>query len=634
MKFTYVLICFLVALPVIAQKRSSEAPRTIYTQSKGSVVTILTFGSKNEPLSQGSGFIVSKNLIVTNYHVLAGSTTASVVFNDGTIVVSKAVVAASQPKDLAILDVDTGNKIPLTMGSELQLKVGESVYAIGAPNGLPASLSDGLVSAFRQDEGQFLIQITAPIAPGSSGGPLFNHQGQVVGITTSRLKDGGFGFAVGANDIEQLLLVTLTVPLALTDLPQDFSSEGTSNELKTVQDLYEQKKYNEAFASFHKLAIRTQIGFDGQLILCKIEKKLNEYNAANEACDTAIRLNPDSADAYTEKSATLYALGDLESAETMEVKATQLSNDIHYLNFLGQIYYAEEKYSLIRNQINADSKDPFVLSLLAGAYLHNGDYDSFKQITSKITEIKGPNNAWQLYIDGLTALKNLDYVTATDKFHKCAEDEDFLDPSCLIALANIEATNSDYASAQSDIEAAMKRYPRNHEAITEAIFISLLQGKIQDAGQIHNQLALLTHEPQDDSTECLYYYGSNKASAATEYCNNYKSKNETNYAAWLNAGYVELDNAQYSQAYLDFSKAKTLFNNSKDKHAKVEDLNLSWGIILSTYYSGDQKQAKKLFKEVKKLYPESKTIKTLKEQPLVWSDNTQSLAMKVITDFR
>ena len=245
MKFAYVLIAFLVTFPLTAQKRSTESPRTIYTQSKGSVVTILTFGPKNEPLSQGSGFVVSKNLIVTNYHVLAGSTTASIVFSDGTIVISKSVVAASQPKDLAILDVDTGNKPSLTVGSELQLKVGESVYAIGAPNGLPASLSDGLVSAFRQDEGQFLIQITAPIAPGSSGGPLFNHQGQVVGITTSRLRDGGFGFAVGVNDIEQLLLVTLTVPLSLSDLPQDYS-DGTINELQTVQDLFEQKQYSEA----------------------------------------------------------------------------------------------------------------------------------------------------------------------------------------------------------------------------------------------------------------------------------------------------------------------------------------------------------------------------------------------------
>ena len=151
-----------------------------------------------------------------------------------------------------------------------------------------------------------------------------------------------------------------------------------------------------------------------------------------------------------------------------------------------------------------------MLTLLAGVYLHNGEFDYFKQITSKITEIKEANNAWQLYIDGIAALKNLDYTAAKEKFQKCEEDEDFLDPSCLTELADIEATNGDYASAQSHIESAMKRYPKNHEAISRAIFIYLLQGKSQDATQNHNKLSFLTHEPQDDFTECLYYYGVNK----------------------------------------------------------------------------------------------------------------------------
>ena len=184
-------------LPIVAQTNGSAGPEAVYSKCKTSVVTILTFDKNRAPLSQGSGFIVSNGRVVTNYHVLAGGNSASIIFHDGSITLVKAVIAASRPKDLVIVEAETGNRSPLILGDELQLKVGETIYTIGAPDGLTSSLSNGLVSAFRQDEGQFLIQITAPIAPGSSGGPLLNSQGEVVGVATSKLKDGGFGFARG-----------------------------------------------------------------------------------------------------------------------------------------------------------------------------------------------------------------------------------------------------------------------------------------------------------------------------------------------------------------------------------------------------------------------------------------------------
>lgn len=177
MKLMYSAACILVAINLSAQTKGNLSPETIYSQGKGSVVTILTFDANKAPLAQGLGFVVAKNRVATNYHVVAGSTSATVVFGDGSTVPVKSVNAASQPEDIAILEVETGSRPALRLGDELQLKVGESVYAIGAPSGLPASFSDGLVSAFRQDAGQFLIQTTAQVAPGSSGGPLFNKMG-------------------------------------------------------------------------------------------------------------------------------------------------------------------------------------------------------------------------------------------------------------------------------------------------------------------------------------------------------------------------------------------------------------------------------------------------------------------------
>ena len=130
------------------------------------------------------------------------SSFASIIFNDGSIASVESVIYAMQPEDIAIVEAETGNHRPLPLGDVLNLKVGETVYAIGAPKGLSASLSSGLISAFRQGRNDvFLIQITATIAPGSSGGPLFDSMGQVVGITTSHLKDSDFGFAAAIGCI-------------------------------------------------------------------------------------------------------------------------------------------------------------------------------------------------------------------------------------------------------------------------------------------------------------------------------------------------------------------------------------------------------------------------------------------------
>src|SRR5580704_8545125 len=118
MRFAH-LILLLAALPVCAQTKGNSSPEVLYARSKASVVTILTFDINRAPLSQGSGFIVAKNRVVTNYHVVAGSTAASVIFDDGSIVVVAMVVAASGPKDLVIVDAETGNRPPLALGNEL-----------------------------------------------------------------------------------------------------------------------------------------------------------------------------------------------------------------------------------------------------------------------------------------------------------------------------------------------------------------------------------------------------------------------------------------------------------------------------------------------------------------------------------
>jgi S1-C subfamily serine protease len=189
-----------------AQTKTSSTPVEIYERSQASIVVILTADDDAKPIGQGSGFIVSQDRIVTNHHVLEGASSVIVVFADGTSLNAEGIIADSSTRDLTILSVKTGARSALKLGDELSVHQGDPVYAIGAPRGLELSITNGIVSGFRRLDEQFLIQSTAPIAPGSSGGPLFNQEGYVIGVTTLLLTDSpGIYFSVGSGDVGRLI---------------------------------------------------------------------------------------------------------------------------------------------------------------------------------------------------------------------------------------------------------------------------------------------------------------------------------------------------------------------------------------------------------------------------------------------
>lgn len=169
-----------------------------------SVVLIQTQGTI------GSGFVVSSDgLIITNSHVISGGGVISIKFiADNRVYSNVKVMKNNTIRDLALLKInDAGNFVPVVLGDSDQVSVGERVVAIGNPKGLENTVSDGLVSALRDMNGTKLIQISAPISPGSSGGALFNMNGEVVGITSSSFDEGqNLNFAVAINHAKNELL--------------------------------------------------------------------------------------------------------------------------------------------------------------------------------------------------------------------------------------------------------------------------------------------------------------------------------------------------------------------------------------------------------------------------------------------
>jgi hypothetical protein len=192
------LLCTRSALP---QGRGGPLSAAVIAQrATPATVTIITFGASGDTLGQGSGFIVrSTGEILTNFHVMAGATRASVHLASGERFDRVQAVDSDSLADLAIIKVP-GFSLPTVTMSSVVPPVGSKVVVIGSPLGLVQTVSDGLISALRMRDGKQLLQISAPISHGSSGGPVFSEAGEVVGIATLSLVEGQqLNFAVPAR---------------------------------------------------------------------------------------------------------------------------------------------------------------------------------------------------------------------------------------------------------------------------------------------------------------------------------------------------------------------------------------------------------------------------------------------------
>ncbi len=175
----------------------------IYTKNSKSVLILVVKSESGQTVAQASGFVVTGGKIVTNEHVAS----AGRVFVDlGAAKLPTKVERSDQFNDLAVLSTDAELSIaPLTLAKDLPAP-GAAVYAIGNPAGLDRSISTGIVSAVRLLDGHQLIQITAPISPGSSGGPVFDAHGQVIGVAVGILEKGqNVNFAVPSVVLERLI---------------------------------------------------------------------------------------------------------------------------------------------------------------------------------------------------------------------------------------------------------------------------------------------------------------------------------------------------------------------------------------------------------------------------------------------
>ncbi len=188
-----ILIVLLSTLFAFGQSATEIAKNAIE-----STVSIVALDNTSQPLGFGSGFIIDDELIATNVHVIEGCSSSYVLVNgqqkkfkvDGYLSIDKA-------NDLVILKVSGLKQKSMILNQGNLPEIGEKIYAIGNPKGFNGTFSEGIISGIRNFDKNQVLQITAPISPGSSGGPVLNLEGEVVGVAFATYSEGqNLNFAI------------------------------------------------------------------------------------------------------------------------------------------------------------------------------------------------------------------------------------------------------------------------------------------------------------------------------------------------------------------------------------------------------------------------------------------------------
>lgn len=382
-KLFFVLLVAFSALSVFAQDNLPELVKKI----KPSAVAIETFDAKGALLSRGSGFFISADKIITNNHVIEKSSSVVVHLNNGKRFNVKGVLAIDGEGDLAVLQVDVPQNLAVPLSIEkLVPQEGESIVVIGNPYGLEGSVTNGIVSAVREISGYGkIIQITAPISPGSSGSPVVNMRGQVIGIATLQAAEGqSLNFAVPSERISALKLSDLKSFASL-------NVENQRNKRATAERFYSQglgilsrDDYARAIPYFEKATeidpnyteAWYQIGFCYGM--------LNRHQDSLKASRQAAKLRPDWAEVYLNIGASSYALAQFKDALEAYRTALKINPDNAEIQYalgltFGKLNRTDEEILAYKRAIEAKPDHVNALEKLGNEYFKQKKFaEAFK----------------------------------------------------------------------------------------------------------------------------------------------------------------------------------------------------------------------------------------------------------------
>ena len=396
--WTLVLIAALLWPAVALGTGASE----VFQKVKDAIVVVKALDREGQEVSQGSGVVLPSGEVVTNHHVVEKGVTVTVVAKGRSAL---ALIVGQDPdRDLALLFVVGLDASPAQLGRTESLKVGQRVFAVGAPYGLELSISEGIVSQLRGKKPP-IIQTTAAISPGSSGGGLFNEQGQLVGITSFYLKGGqGLNFAVPVEWVRELIAQSKKAgPPPAAKTPEPAQAPGLSIEPGRAESdttwssqaaALEAAKDWSGLLEHSRRWTKAQPGEPAAWYSLGVAYfELGRYQEAADACKEALRLKPDLAEAWNTLGAAYSDQGRYQEAVDAYKEALRLKPDYaEAWNNLGNAYSDQGRYQeaiqAYKEALRLKPDNAKAWYNLGAAYTHQGRYQEAIQAYKEALRLK------------------------------------------------------------------------------------------------------------------------------------------------------------------------------------------------------------------------------------------------------
>ncbi len=497
LKKSFVILCllfsvFLMTFTLKAQDKTLQPPslepekkngdltaEEIIEKNKSALVSIwfhandyfsyvsYSYTYKDTVLLSGSGFIFSKEgLVGTNNHVISGYDSIFIKTSDG-IFYNAEIVYIEDKNDIAILKIiDTTKKtFPFVkLGNSGDVKVGQNIYAIGSPLGFEYTISEGIVAALRENEKvsftdpetytliektfDKVIQITAPISPGNSGGALFSGKGEVIGVTTySYGFYGNLNFAIAINTFNDIIK---NINFADLDNNEDYQKKRMQNLFSSNLKMAETYK-NKLYATwFYSKQIDTMKKIDTFYVKQDSINKMY-LNKAENHYNICIDLKPDTFYVY-QNLMDLYVYTD---------------------NFKN----AEDLYKRIRERFDSDSLLNTLSSSLAEAYSTSKDYKKALTFYEKMLKVDTLDNFIRYQIAYLNEMMK-DYKKAIASYNNLIKrDSNYI--NAYVRLGDIYYKHfKDYKKAKKYLNEALFRNDMLYDYGTGNVDLYYLLGMI------------------------------------------------------------------------------------------------------------------------------------------------------------
>jgi len=226
---TSLALALVLGVPLHAAPEAMDLP-ALAKKARPSVLLLDVLDADGKEIGTGTGFIISPDgRVVTNHHVIARAASMVAKGENGAFYKVAGVLADDADDDVAIIKLDANDLSALPLGDSTNAEAGQPIAVIGSPLGLEGTLSEGIISAYREADGKRILQISAPISPGSSGSPVMDANGDVIAVACATLTNGqALNLAVPIEAVKSLLQRSNAKPLAFSAPAPKPETQGRS----------------------------------------------------------------------------------------------------------------------------------------------------------------------------------------------------------------------------------------------------------------------------------------------------------------------------------------------------------------------------------------------------------------------